>query len=86
MYSQNCFSCADTLTGTIFCDDFESTSPLLNRYFEYDDANGGFVPLDGVGRDGSRGMRVIWQPGQVGAGGLKNLLAEPLTTTLAIMP
>ena len=75
-FGQECFSCSDTLSGTIFCDDFESTAPLADRYFEYGDANGGFVPMDGVGRDGSRGMRVKWQVGQVGAGGFKKSLGR----------
>jgi hypothetical protein len=57
----------------IFCDDFESTDPLHGpgRYFEYDDNGGDFVPLDGLGLGGSRGMRVVWQAAEVGAGGLK---------------
>ncbi len=71
IYSQECFTCADAPEGTIFCDDFESTSPLTDRYFEYGDGGGSFVPINGAGRDGSRGMRAIWQAGQVGVGGFK---------------
>ncbi len=70
-YSQEYFTCDRAPSGTIFCDDFESTSPLMDRYFEYGDAGGNFIPLDGIGRDGSRGMRAIWKSGQVGAGGFK---------------
>lgn len=57
----------------IFCDDFESEGPMRapERYFEYGDAGGDFVPLDGAGRDGSRGMRTIFREGAVGAGGMK---------------
>ncbi len=57
----------------IFCDDFENTDPLEGegRYFEYDDNDGDFIPMDGVGYEDSRGMRVLWQAGEVGAGGLK---------------
>ncbi len=57
----------------IFCDDFESTGPLVanGRYFEYGDNGGDFVPLDSVGVRFSRGMRTRWQVGEVGAGGLK---------------
>ena len=69
--SQHCFSCSDAPEGTIFCDDFESGTPLKDRYFEYGDNGGMFVPLKGVGRDSGIGMRVRWQPGQVGAGGFK---------------
>ncbi len=69
--SQECFTCDNAPVGTIFCDDFESTFPLTDRYFEYGNAGGSFVPVNGVGRNGSIGMRAIWQAGQVGAGGLK---------------
>ncbi|NKB66150.1 MAG: hypothetical protein GKR89_03730 [Candidatus Latescibacteria bacterium] len=57
----------------IFCDDFESPGPLVapGRYFEYGDDDGDFIPLDGVGLANSRGMRTIWEPGEVGAGGFK---------------
>lgn len=57
----------------IFCDDFESSEPLVaeGRYFEYGDSDGNFIPVDGVGYRDSRGMRVIWQAGEVTAGGLK---------------
>ncbi|MEO7584009.1 MAG: polysaccharide lyase [Ferruginibacter sp.] len=56
----------------IFSDDFETTDPLVGngRYFEYDDNGGDFIPMDGVGVNGSRGMRVKWQAGEVPAGGL----------------
>ena len=59
-YSQICFTCDDAPDGTIFCDDFESTDTLSARYMEWDTHDGDFVPLDGVGRDGSRGMRALW--------------------------
>jgi hypothetical protein len=57
----------------IFCDDFEDTSALVRtgRYFEYGDNQGDFIPIDTVGLNGSRGMRVKWQATEVGAGGLK---------------
>jgi len=56
----------------IFCDDFETTAPLVGtgRYFEYDSDSGDFIPLNGVGFDGSKGMRVLFQAGEVGAGAL----------------
>lgn len=68
--------CADWQTRHpewIFCDDFESTDPLVanGRYFEYGDNGGDFVPLDSIGVRSSRGMRVRWQVGEVGAGGFK---------------
>ena len=57
----------------IFCDDFESTAPLVGqgRYFEHDNNGGDFVPFSGVGLNGSRGMRARWQTGEVSAGSLK---------------
>ena len=57
----------------IFCDDFESTDPLVGpgRYFEYGDDGGDCVVMDSLGLDGSRGMRVVFQQGEVGAGGMK---------------
>ncbi|MGV3503207.1 MAG: hypothetical protein ACO1O1_05830 [Adhaeribacter sp.] len=66
-----CFTCKEAPAGTIFCDDFEDTLALSHRYFEYVPAQGAFVPLNGVGRDGSRGMRALFQAGQVEAGNLK---------------
>ncbi|MBK9271434.1 MAG: T9SS type A sorting domain-containing protein [Saprospiraceae bacterium] len=56
--------------GLIFCDDFESMQAIADRYFEVNNNNGDFVPMSGVGRDASNGMRVLWQKGEVGAGGL----------------
>ncbi|UCD51671.1 MAG: hypothetical protein JSW27_03385 [Phycisphaerales bacterium] len=56
----------------IFCDDFEERRPLRDRgrYFEYDGDGGDFVVADGVGVNGSRGMRVRFQAGEVSAGAL----------------
>ena len=57
----------------IFCDDFEVDSAFVRdgRYFEYNSNGGDFVPLEGIGVDGSKGMRVIFQSGEVTAGGFK---------------
>lgn len=66
-----CFTCDQAPAGTIFCDDFEDTLALAEKYFEYVPAGGAFVPQNGVGRDGSRGMRAVFQQGQVSAGNLK---------------
>ncbi len=57
----------------IFCDDFESADPLEGdgRYFEHDDNDGEFVVLDGAGHGGSRGMRALFQSGEVSAGSIK---------------
>jgi hypothetical protein len=57
----------------IFCDDFESSGPLVapGRYFEYDDNGGDFAVKDSAGFGNSRGMRVRFQTGEVGAGSIK---------------
>lgn len=65
------FTCVDAPEGTIFCDDFEEPTPLREKYFEYDDNDGGFVREEGVGVDGSAGMRVRFAEGEVTAGSLK---------------
>ena len=68
---KDCFTCNTVSEGTIFCDDFESETPLSDRYFEYDDNSGDFVRVAKVGKGGSAGMRVVWQQGETGAGSLK---------------
>lgn len=70
IHAQSDFCTSLNQNGLIFCDDFENGEPLTNRYFEINTNGGDFIPLDNVGRDGSRGMRVRWQAGEVGAGGL----------------
>jgi hypothetical protein len=60
--------CGTPHPGWIWCDDFEQDR--LNRYFEYDSAEGGFVRAPGVGVGGSYGMRVRFAAGQVDAGSL----------------
>ncbi len=61
--------CAAPQPGWIFCDDFEQNRAA--QYFERDTANGAFVRVAGVGRNGSWGMRARWTVGQVGAGNWK---------------
>lgn len=57
----------------IFCDDFESTAPLVGtgRYFEANDNAGDFKAVAGEGLRNSKGMRANWQSGEVDAGNLK---------------
>jgi hypothetical protein len=57
----------------IFCDDFETEEPMVGegRYFEYGDNGGDCVVMDSLGLMESRGVRVIFQQGEVGAGGFK---------------
>lgn len=69
--AQNCFTCKNIPKGTIFCDDFESGSPLRERYFEYDNNKGDFIRKPGIGTNNSAGMEVSWQKGEISAGSLK---------------
>ncbi|MBT8405018.1 MAG: hypothetical protein KJP18_14240 [Gemmatimonadetes bacterium] len=60
--------CAAAPAAWIWCDDFDVDR--LGSYFEVHDADGAFVRAEGVGRDGSVGMRVHFDEGQVAAGSL----------------
>ena len=71
-----CFRCSDAPKGTIFCDDFEKKAPLTERYFEYNSRNGSFVRAEGVGVDGTAGMRVRFEKGQVNAGDFKKSIGR----------
>lgn len=66
-----CFSCSDAPPGTIWCDDFEDGIPMQQKYFEFSDNDGDFAVLPFVGRDSTHGIRIIWQPGEISAGGMK---------------
>ncbi len=61
--------------GVLFAEDFDkraSAADLRARYFEYDDARGGFVWEAGAGIGGQGGaMRCTFDRGQVTAGNLK---------------
>ena len=70
-WDSRCFTCDSIAPGTIFCDDFETEAALAGRYFEYDSNGGDFSRIANLGRNGSAGMRVVWQKGEVSAGSLK---------------
>lgn len=57
----------------IFCDDFESSEPLVNegRYFEANTNPGKFELVNTAGINNSFGMRAIWQIADVNVGDLK---------------
>lgn len=76
--SQSCLPCDSLrqIPGIIFCDDFESTDPLGNRYFGYDPDDGEFIRMAGAGRNGSHGMRVKFQAGEVEAGVLQKAIGR----------
>lgn len=55
--------------GWLWCDDFESDR--IGEYYEYNDADGSFMRVAGIGRNGSFGMRTQFSAGQVEAGALR---------------
>lgn len=57
--------------NVIWCDDFEDSTPLDEKYFEYDNDGGDFARVGGVGYGGSYGMQVVWQTGERNAGNIK---------------
>lgn len=61
--------CLTANAAWIFCDDFDQNR--LTRYFEVDNAGGRFARVDGVGNDGSFGMRGQFLAGSTSAGSLK---------------
>jgi hypothetical protein len=66
--------CSASPPAWIWCDDFEED--LLTSYFEYDDADGNFVRIGGVGRNESFGMRARFDAAQVSAGFLHLAMGE----------
>jgi hypothetical protein len=61
--------CGSPQAGWIFCDDFEVDR--LASYFEVVTDGNRFTRVNGVGRDGSYGMRAQFGAGTVSAGSLK---------------
>jgi len=60
----------------IWCDDFEDSVPLGQKYFDYDNNGGDFVRLSGIGYNGSSGVQVHWQTGEFDAGSLKRMFGR----------
>lgn len=60
--------CSSPDSAWIWCDDFEEDR--LSSYFEHNAADGSFVRAQGVGIEGSAGMRARFGEGQVSAGWL----------------
>ena len=71
-WGAECENWQSTHPEWIFCDDFESTLPLVGagRYFEYNDNNGNFVVTNSAGFLNSRGIKTQWSTGQVAAGNI----------------
>ena len=57
--------------AVIWCDDFDNSVSMNQKYFDYDNGGGEFLPVAGTGIDGSTGMQVIWQTGEDNAGNFK---------------
>jgi hypothetical protein len=57
--------------NVIWCDDFDDGISPSQKYFEYDNNKGDFVPVAGQGLNGSVAMQAKWQTGEVGAGAIK---------------
>ncbi len=66
--SRSADECSLPHAAWIWCDDFERDR--LHEYFEYDDGHGSFARANGVGLDGSIGMRARFSAGQQNAGAL----------------
>lgn len=62
--------------GVIWCDDFENSIAIASKYFDYDNDGGDFVRVNGVGVDGSAGMRAVWQAGEDSAGQFKRMFGR----------
>lgn len=63
--------CPNPLPGDwIFCDDFEAPN-VAARYFEFSDNAGDFRRVATQAASGSYSMEVVWQSGEVSAGGFK---------------
>ena len=57
----------------IFCDDFEDETALVRegRYYSYNQGGGDdFLLMNGVGTNGSKGMRALWSVDEVSAGSI----------------
>lgn len=68
--------CSLQESAWIFCDDFESGTPVADRYFEYNDDEGDFVPVEGEGWAGGTALRTVFQAGEVGAGDIKKSIGR----------
>jgi hypothetical protein len=74
--------CDTPRQGWIFCDDFERDR--LDGYFAHSASNGQFTRAPGVGVEGSHGMKVRWEAGQVSAGALQVMVGRnPVTVKVA---
>ena len=63
--------CPDPLPADwIFCEDFEGADPAA-RFFEWDDNDGDLRVVDSEAASGTHAVEIVWQAGEVGAGGFK---------------
>jgi hypothetical protein len=77
-------TCPATLpSGWLFCDDFEKPD-VASRYFEYGDDEGDFVRTTDQAASGQYSMQVVFQQGEVSAGGMKLRVGNnPIGTDVA---
>jgi hypothetical protein len=71
-----CPGSADPNPSILFCDDFDDGIAVSAKWNAYNDNGGRYVPVAGVGVDGSTAMWVEYRPGVLGAGGFSIGLGE----------
>lgn len=65
----------------IWCDDFEDSTPMQNKYFEFDSRNGDFARTNTDSFHGDYSLRSRWKAGEVDAGHLMyNFGKNPIGT------
>jgi hypothetical protein len=63
-----CPGSANPDPAILHCDDFDDGVPISEKWNAYNDAGGNYVPVAGVGVNGSTAMRMAFNPGQTGGG------------------
>lgn len=74
--------CPATLpSGWVFCEDFETITDPRDVVLDYQEGEGGFVLVEGIGASGSHAMEVAHRPGVEGSGWMVVSFGEsPLAT------
>lgn len=71
-----CPSGSNPQPSVLWCDDFESTTTLSSRYFDYDSDGGDFVRVTTQGVGGTAAMQVVWQTGEDTAGSFARMFGR----------
>ncbi|MBI5588814.1 MAG: hypothetical protein HY889_10690 [Deltaproteobacteria bacterium] len=67
--------------AVIWCDDFEDATPLQDKYYEFNDVNGGFERSNSDSFNGDYSLRARWKAGEVDVGHLMyNFGRNPIGT------